>query len=200
MNLEAKAHKILTQEYRVAYAGPFRRLDEQTVQHSLRVADIATELGDKWHLSGRFLEELRIAALLHDPGKVYIDPDLLWFPGVLPEEVKTELHLHPIDSERIAVAHGIPPRIRRFIRQHHEKIDGTGYPDGLHGQDVTICASIIKIADEWDRMRNPVPWRDGVLSPREAATEIRQYAGTRYPRMLVDTVFEPWYRGKYGKA
>jgi HD-GYP domain-containing protein (c-di-GMP phosphodiesterase class II) len=202
MSLEAKAHGILQKEYRVVHAGPFRRLDNQTLQHSHRVADVATELGQHWHLEGRFLEEVRVAALLHDTGKVHCDPEVLWFPGKLPEEAKGELHLHPLDSERIAVFNQIPPRIRRFIRQHHEMVDGTGYPDGLAGQDVSIGASIIKIADEWDRMRNPVPWRDGVLSPYEAAEEIRSHAGKRYPRMLVDTVFESWYKqkGYNGKA
>lgn len=196
MNLESRANDILQREHRVTYAGPVRRLDNETVLHSRRVAEVATELGTHWHLTGRFLEEVRVAALLHDVGKVFCDPEVLWYPGVLTPEAKVELRLHPIDSEKIAVSQQIPIRIRRFIRQHHEKIDGTGYPDELKGQDITVGASIIKMADEWDRMRNPVPWRSGVLSPHEAAQEIRQYAGGRYPRMLVDTVFETWYKQK----
>ena len=192
MSLESQAHGILKQEHRVVHAGPFRRLDSQTIDHTLRVTEVATQLAEQWGLSGPFLEEVRVAALLHDVGKVHCDPDVLWYPGILAEEDKQELHLHPLDSERIAVFNGIPPRIRKLIRQHHEKTDGSGYPDNLRGQEIRVGASIIKIADEWDRMRNPVPWRDGVLSPMEAATEIRQFAGARYPRMLVDTVFEPW--------
>lgn len=201
MSLERNAIGLLKQEHKVVYAGPVRRLDSLTLEHSLRVSRVATQLAQQWGLTGAFLEEVRIGSLLHDVGKVHCNPEVLWFPGILSEEDKEEIHLHPIDSERIAVLGGIPPRIRRLIRQHHEKIDGSGYPDQLKGQDVRVGASIIKIADEWDRMRNPVPWRPIALSPDEAADEVRQYAGLRYPRMLVDTVFEPWFekKGRNGK-
>ena len=196
MNLETKAYNILKKEHRVVYAGPVRRLDDDTLLHSQRVSETATELAARWGLSGSDLVEVKVASLLHDAGKVFCDPEVLWFPGVLSEEEKAEIHLHPVDSERIAIAEQIPPRIRRFIRQHHEKFDGTGYPDELRGQEISVGASIIKIADEWDRMRHPVPWRTWSLSPYEAAEEIRRYADKRYPRMLVDTVFESWYKQK----
>lgn len=190
--LERTAYQLLDREYPVVYQGPIRRLDNITKDHSHRVAEYAEQLAILWGMSPERAKEVRIAGLLHDVGKVFADQEVLWYPGKLTDEQKEELHLHPVDSERIAILYRYPRIIRQYIRQHHEFTDGTGYPDKLRGTELTMGASFIKIADEWDRMRSVVPWRPYELSPSEAHAELHSHFGKRYPRRLAPIV-DQWY-------
>lgn len=187
---EFLAYSVLSQEYTVNFQGPIRRLDDETVDHSIRVAEnaekLAYEAGFRWGA----LRKVKVAGLLHDIGKVFCDQEVLWYPGVLTDEQKAGLRNHPIDSEKVVAENGFDRSVRRLVRQHHEFVNGQGYPD--HTKNIYLGSSIIKISDEWDRMRNAVPWRQYALSPQEAYDELQLHFGERYPESLQPAVFK-WY-------
>lgn len=187
---EFRAYSVLSQEHSVKFQGPYRRLDDVTLDHSERVAQIAERIAYTAGFRWGALRRIKVAGLLHDVGKVFCDQEILWYPGVLTDEQKLKLRNHPVDSERVALENGFDRKVRRLIREHHEFVNGKGYPDGR--KDILVSSSILKIADEWDRMTNPVPWRPYSLSPREAFDELHTHFGERYT-LLLEPVVDAWY-------
>ena len=128
--------------------------DQPTRLHSERVRDLSSAIATRHGLAGSELEALRIAASFHDIGKIGIPDHILMKAGTFtPEEWETMKRHSDIGAD-IMAATGIEgaPLAAEVIRHHHEHFDGTGYPDGLSGERIPICARIISIADSYDAM------------------------------------------------
>jgi cyclic di-GMP phosphodiesterase len=141
--------------------------------HSERMAAYAVQLGEKIGLQEEELEELRIACLLHDIGKVAVPDNILLKPGPLDAEEMETVRQHPVIGERICAPLMSLRGVSQIIRHHHERMDGSGYPDGLHGEQIPIKARILQIADVYDALVTDRPYR-AALSCDEALQILEQ--------------------------
>jgi len=163
--------------------------DPYTSGHSQRVAEYARILAKEAGVSFRDMEQIVTAALLHDVGKTYSEyATLLHKGGKLTAEERTLLQSHPVRSaELVNTISSLRGPVERAVRHHHENYDGTGYPDGLAGEDIPVGARIIMIADTLDAMTTDRPYREALPFDR-VVDEIRKYSGTQFDPRLVEIV------------
>ena|SRR5437660_101440 len=135
--------------------------------HSERLVAYAEQLGEGLGLGDEDLHELRVACWLHDIGKINLPESILLKPGPLDAEEKRIMQEHPIIGEKICAPLKSLRKILPVIRHHHEKMDGSGYPDGLRGEAIPLTARILQIADIYDALTTNRPYR-GALAPEEA--------------------------------
>ena len=135
--------------------------------HSERLVAYAEQLGESLGLGEEDLHELRIASWLHDIGKIDVPESILLKPGPLNAEERRIMQEHPIIGEKICAPIKSLRRILPVIRHHHEKMDGSGYPDGLRGEAIPLKARILQIADIYDALTTNRPYRRA-LHPEEA--------------------------------
>ncbi|HTQ79656.1 MAG TPA: HD domain-containing phosphohydrolase [Thermoanaerobaculia bacterium] len=167
----------------IAWAEAIERKDPYTGGHVRRVMSYSVLLGAELGLGREELEELWLSATLHDVGKIFVRDDILGKPSPLNEEERQIMNRHPVDGAEILSAISDLRRILPGVRNHHERLDGRGYPDGLAGDDIPLVARIIAVADTYDAMTTSRPYRPG-LPPERAAAEIREGAGTQFcPRV-----------------
>lgn len=145
--------------------------------HSARVGELAASIADYVGISADVVEDVRTAGRLHDVGNIGIREDVLNKPGALsPEEYE-----HVKDHVRISVEILTPLRyIERavlFVADHHEHWDGSGYPNGKSGEDISVGGRILCAADAFDAMTSKRPWREP-MSPEDAVEHLRQVVGT----------------------
>jgi HD-GYP domain-containing protein (c-di-GMP phosphodiesterase class II) len=128
--------------------------DELTLLHSERVQELAEALGEAYGLSEDELNTLKVAAAFHDIGKIGIPDHILLKPDRFDETELEVMKKHAEIGERIMAATELEDaqQAAQTIRHHHEHFDGTGYPDGLTGEEIPICSRIISIADSYDAM------------------------------------------------
>jgi len=153
--------------------------DSYTYGHSERVVEYCLSLGAAAGLSGNELLELSYAAYLHDIGKVEISRALLNKKGALAADEMAVLRQHPVWGAEIVKPIPFLHSLAPAILHHHENYDGSGYPDGLAGDDIPVAARIIRIADSYDAMTTERPYGE-VRTPEEACAEIARLAGTAY--------------------
>ena len=170
---------------RLALAAEYR--DDNTHEHTERVASLAARLGKKLGLSDLALTHIRHAAPLHDVGKIAIPDSILLKPGRLSaaefEVVKTHAEagarvLADGDSELLEVAESI-------ARSHHERWDGTGYPDALAGEAIPLVGRLVHVADVFDVLVHERPYKDA-FSVEDAAQEIAGGAGSQFDPGIVE--------------
>jgi putative nucleotidyltransferase with HDIG domain len=163
--------------------------DPYTSGHSQRVSQYARILARESGISLRQVELVATAGLLHDVGKTYSEyVPLLLKEGRLTSEEKKLLQTHPVRSaELVGTISTLRGPIEEAVRHHHENFDGTGYPDGLAGQDIPIGARIIMIADTLDAMTTDRPYRSALPFER-ALDEIRKYSGKQFDPRLAEIV------------
>jgi putative nucleotidyltransferase with HDIG domain len=161
--------------------------DPYTSGHSQRVSHYARILARESGISLRQVELVATAGLLHDVGKTYSEfVPLLLKEGRLTPEEKDLLETHPVRSaELIATISTLRGSVEEAVRHHHENFDGTGYPDGLAGQDIPIGARIIMIADTLDAMTTDRPYRKALPFER-ALEEIRRFSGKQFDPRLAE--------------
>ena len=144
--------------------------------HSDRIAKYAVHLGSSVGLPEEELQELRIACLLHDVGKVAVPDEILLKPAALNAEETEIVRQHPVIGESICAPLKSLRRILPVIRHHHERMDGSGYPDGLCGYEIPLMARILQIADIYDALITDRPYREA-LSSQEALETLNREAG-----------------------
>jgi HD-GYP domain-containing protein (c-di-GMP phosphodiesterase class II) len=146
---------------------------------------IAREAG----LSGKQVEQIATAALLHDVGKIYDEyAPLLTKDGTLTPAERKLLQSHPIRSaELVSTISSLRGLVAECVRHHHENYDGSGYPDGFAGERIPIGARVIMIADTLDAMTTDRPYR-GALSFDRVAEEIKKYVGRQFDPRLSEIV------------
>jgi putative two-component system response regulator len=143
--------------------------------HSDRLAEYAMRLGESLDLSEEDLEELRLGCLLHDIGKVAVPDSIILKPGPLNPQEAEIMRQHPVTGEQICAPLKSLRPILPIIRHHHERMDGTGYPDGLHGEEIPLKARILRVVDVYDALINDRPYREA-LSSQEALEILHQEA------------------------
>jgi HD-GYP domain-containing protein (c-di-GMP phosphodiesterase class II) len=136
--------------------------DPYTAGHSERVARIAVRLGKQMGLPQTVLSDLHLAGLLHDIGKIGIRDSVLQKPGELTAEETEYIRLHVTIGERMIAHIKSLQHLRPGIRNHHERFDGKGYPDGLSGESIPLVARILAVADSCDAMMSARPYRPGM--------------------------------------
>ena len=163
--------------------------DPYTSGHSVRVAEYARQIARELGLQQKHVDEIGTAALLHDVGKIYEDfAPLLRKAGRLSPEERMLMQAHPVRSAELAGTIGeFRGRVQRDIRNHHENYDGTGYPDALVGEGISIGARIIMIADTIDAMTTDRPYRKA-LSLQRTLEELAKHAGRQFDPKLVALV------------
>ncbi|MGH2345590.1 MAG: response regulator [Chloroflexota bacterium] len=170
----------------LALARAIEARDGYTEQHTERVAARAVALGERLGLSSNALRVLQRGCMLHDVGKIGISEAILGKPGPLTGDEFALMREHPVKGVAICrplrsrlIAQALP-----IVRHHHERIDGTGYPDRLEGADIPLGARIAAIADAYDAMVSDRPYRTGMPMAR-ALEVLRTGAGTQWDARLV---------------
>ena len=156
-----------------------------TAGHSERVTRLALVMGERLGEDKAFLDMIRIGGLLHDIGKLAIPESILDKPGKLTDEEYGQIKDHPLRGDRIL--RDIPglDEARRAVRNHHERWDGKGYPDGLAGEEIPRVARIISLCDVYDAVREDRPYRKG-FSPGETRAFMMESRGTMFDPELLD--------------
>ena len=147
--------------------------------HGRRVALLASLLAERLGLSSEEQEQARLAGFLHDLGKVGIPTDLLLRAGALDPAERALVEEHPEIGARLLQPLEVPGLVPRAIRHHHEWWDGTGYPDGLAGEEIPLVARIIGVADAFDAMSCDRPYRRA-LDRKRVVDELRRFAGIQF--------------------
>jgi HD-GYP domain-containing protein (c-di-GMP phosphodiesterase class II) len=181
------ANRELVISYDATIEGWSRALDlrdEETEGHSQRVTDMTVLLAQAMGVSEPDLVHIRRGALLHDVGKIGIPDAILLKPGPLTESEWEVMHRHPTYAyEMLYPIKFLRPALE-IPYCHHEKWDGTGYPNGLWGADIPLSARIFAVADVWDALCSDRPYRSSW--PREKVREhIRALAGTHFDPAVV---------------
>ena len=163
-----------------------RSLDEYTFVHSLNVALLAGFIVKRMKPDDPvLLEAVTIGGLLHDLGKTRVAPDILNKPGRLSEEEFRKVQEHPSEGELLARQAGVEdPRILSFIRHHHERWGGEGYPDKIQGEDISLAARIAAVADVFDALTTKRVYKDAYHNAR-ALQVIIESTGSHFDRTVV---------------
>ena len=157
--------------------------DTYTGSHSTRVAELSAWITHRLGLDREQIELTRLAASLHDLGKLAIPEEILQKPGPLSDPERLVLQRHPEIGHRMLESLGVDP-VAEWVLHHHERWDGTGYPDRLRGEEIPLGARIIFVADAYDAMTSDRAYR-GRLTPREAIEELERCSGTQFDPEIV---------------
>jgi HAMP domain-containing protein len=160
-----------------------------TAGHSARVMRVALSIGRHMALPPASMDRLEQAALLHDIGKIGISSKILDKPGQLTAEEFDTIKSHPVIGDRILAPIPVFKKIIPLVRQHHERWDGKGYPDGLSGEAITLEARILAVSDVYDAMTSDRPYREG-MDPERAIAIIGSEAGSQLDPMVVKAFLE----------
>ena len=163
--------------------------DHYTEEHSMRVRDLSVKIAEVMNCYPDEIELLRIAATLHDVGKIAIPDDILLKPGKLTEEQFDVIKKHPVIGENILKPLPILETERLIIRHHHERWDGRGYPDGLQGSDVPFLSRILTVVDAFDAMTNNRPYRKA-MEIEEAVSELKKNINCQFDEEIVNCVIK----------
>jgi diguanylate cyclase (GGDEF)-like protein len=171
--------------------------NEDLVDHLGHVAALAWSTAVRLDLPSDQVERARLAAELHDIGKAAIPDSILNKPGPLDPEEQLFMQRHSMIGERIVAAAPTLHEIAPIIRSAHERVDGTGYPDGLRLEEIPICARIIAVVDAYDAMTSDRPYRRA-MTQGDAVAELEHNGGTQFDptvvrafRAVLDETFAP---------
>jgi putative nucleotidyltransferase with HDIG domain len=167
--------------------------DPYTHGHSRRVARHAERIAREIGLPNEQVAKIRAAALVHDIGKINVPRPILTKPGRLTEAEFALVKRHPADGAAMVVSLG-DSELTAIVRHHHERIDGTGYPDGLAGDDIPIGARVIAVADTFDAITSSRAYRKP-RSHRQALEILRREAGTQLDAIAVEA-FTSYYSAR----
>ena len=172
------------------YTGELRSLldkseqkDTYTHNHSNRVQDLSVKIAQKLGLSSEINYTMSLASLFHDIGKFFIPDEILNKPSKLSDEEFNYIKMHSTYSSELLQGKFIDD-IAQIVEQHHERLDGSGYPKGLKGDQIRIEARIIGVTDSYDAMTSDRAYRKG-MSPETALEELKSLADKLYDRKVV---------------
>lgn len=159
--------------------------DPYTAGHCERLARYAVALGEALRVDPPTLKALKLGGYLHDLGKIAIPDGLLLKPGRLEPEERKRIQVHPVVGAELVVGLKTLEAVRPLIRHHHERWDGSGYPEGLEGKAIPLGARIMAVVDVYDALRTARPYKPAL--PREEAIGIllrETEAGLWEPRIM----------------
>jgi putative nucleotidyltransferase with HDIG domain len=158
--------------------------DAYTGSHSDRVANLAAEIATQLGLPAEEIELTRLAGSLHDLGKLAIPEEILRKPAALSDAERLVLERHPQIGYRMLESLGVDP-IAYWVLHHHERWDGSGYPEGLAGERIPLGARIIFVSDAFDAMTSDRLYRES-LTYEDAVAEVERCAGTQFDPDVVN--------------
>ncbi len=169
----------------VTLSGVVEAKDLYTDKHMKDIAEYSVEIAKKMGLSEKDTENIRKAALLHDLGKVSVPDNILMKAGKLTEDEMEVIKRHPTIGAKMIEPVEPLKKAREIIKHHQECYDGSGYPDGLKGEDIPLGARIVAVADAFGAMTTNRPYRKS-LSVEQAIAELRKYKGIQFDPEIVD--------------
>ncbi len=152
--------------------------------HSQRIASFADALGAAFNLASRDRFFLQQAALVHDIGELKMNRDYIRSSNVLSLEERLDLQRHPVIGEQETAKLGLPRGVQLLVRWHHEWWSGSGYPDGLSGEQIPLAARILRVADTYAALTSPRPFRSG-WSVEDAKRYLIEWAGIEFDPAIV---------------
>ncbi|WP_159431513.1 HD-GYP domain-containing protein [Caldanaerovirga acetigignens] len=181
-----------------ALASAIEAKDLYTKGHSERVAKLAVAIAEELKMDNDLISNLHYAALLHDIGKIGIPEPILNKPCKLSEEEFAKIKVHPELGANIVKKVDFLLQASFFIRYHHERLSGSGYPEGLKGEEIPLGAQIIAVADVFDALTTDRPYR-GAMTVEEAICEIEQAAGVDFRPDVVSALKRVLEKGKFAE-
>jgi HD-GYP domain-containing protein (c-di-GMP phosphodiesterase class II)/DNA-binding LacI/PurR family transcriptional regulator len=166
--------------------------DPYTAGHQSRVSDLACAIAREMNLPAEFIEGLWMAGIIHDLGKIAIPIEILNKPGRLKPTELALIKEHPAIAYEILKNIDFPWPIAQIVVQHHERLDGSGYPEGLYDVDILVEAKILAVADVIEAMASHRPYRPA-LGVDMALEEIKTNRGKLYDNHVVDTCLELFF-------
>lgn len=168
-----------------AFINSIEAKDKYTQGHSERVAEYSVRIAQEMKLSRRQIQLIRQGAVLHDIGKIGISDNILNKPGRLDNDEYAAICNHPLIGVKILEEVGLEPEVLEMVRSHHERYDGTGYPDKRSPKELSLASRILCVADAYDAMTSDRPYRNGM--PLEKVLQIlEECKGTQFDPEIVD--------------
>lgn len=178
-----------------ALASAIDARDAYTHGHSQRVTEYAVAIAEELGLSLAEIDIIRNAGILHDVGKIGIKEEILKKTGRLSEEERREMEYHPFIGAKILQSVKLLEPVLPLVYHHHEWYDGTGYPDGLRGEEIPLGARILSVADAFESMTSDRPYRKAM--PLESAmAELQRGSGTQFDTRMVNVFMSIAEAGK----
>jgi putative nucleotidyltransferase with HDIG domain len=160
--------------------------DPYTAGHQKRVASLAVKIAEWMNLPEDQVEKIHMGSLIHDIGKIHIPAEILTKPGRLSKIEYEMMKAHPEIGFKILKSVDFIPLISQMVYQHHERMDGSGYPLGVHGEEILLEARIIAVADTVEAMASHRPYRPAI-GLEKALETIRENRGKLYDPQVVDS-------------
>jgi response regulator RpfG family c-di-GMP phosphodiesterase len=157
-----------------------------TQGHMEKVAQLSEQLALRLSLSEVEIKTIKQAALVYDIGMIGVSESILNMPGKLAPQEWEMVKLHPVVGDEILGNLPFLAEARHIARHHHERMDGSGYPDGLSGRQITSAIQVVSICDAYDAMTSPRPWRPA-LSKEEAIAALQEDKGAKFDPEIIDT-------------
>lgn len=158
--------------------------DKYTLGHSERVADYSVQIARRLNMSEDEVEDIRVAGMLHDIGKIGVPDDILRKPSRLTNSEYEEVKKHPAIGSWILNTLDLPESTMDAINYHHERFDGKGYPLGLKGKELSLSTQIVSLSDAYDAMTSDRPYRKA-MTHSEAIAELKKCSSTQFNPELV---------------
>lgn len=194
--ISSKSESSNLEEALQAISAMLEKRDPYTAGHQQRVADLAEKIAIELGLSQDQVHGIRLASLVHDIGKIQVPAEVLNKPGKLTDLEFSLIKLHPQTGFDILKGIKFPWPISEAVLQHHERLDGTGYPQGLNADQICIEAKIIAVADVVEAMSSHRPYRPG-LGLEAALNEIASQRGKQLDAAAVDACLKLFNEGGY---
>ncbi len=179
-----------------AVALTIEKRDPYTAGHQQRVADLCVAIARAMGLGGERIEGVRLGALIHDIGKIHIPAEILNRPGRLSPAEFEMIKSHPSVGYDIIRGVDFPWPVADMVLQHHERMDGSGYPQGLKGEQIALEARILAVADVVEAMASHRPYRPG-LGIERALEELEAHRGSRYDPQVADVCLQLFRDGRF---
>ncbi|HLQ66308.1 MAG TPA: HD domain-containing phosphohydrolase [Candidatus Limnocylindrales bacterium] len=163
--------------------------DPYTHGHTERVTAYSVGIAKEMGFTPEEVQRIQFGAFLHDIGKIHTEDHVLHKPGALTEDEWRLVKMHPLRGAEMVKGVRFLERVVDMIRHHHERVDGKGYPDGLKGDEISVAAKIVNVADAFDAMTTDRPYRAG-LTVEAAVKELTQKAGTQFAAEIVEVMVQ----------
>jgi len=181
-----------------ALASSLEAKDPYTRGHSVRVSQYSTVIARALELQQGMIDQIGLGGQVHDVGKIGVREAVLNKPGTLTEEEYQHIMTHPLVGWRIlAPLMDDAPIALNIVRSHHERIDGTGVPDGLKGDQIPLEARIVAVADAFDAMTSGRPYRQSEKTFDQALRELEAHCDSQFDRRVVAATVAAAQRGEF---
>ncbi len=164
--------------------------DEYTKGHCERVTEYTIAIGRAMEFDDNDIMHLELAGMLHDIGKLAVPDEIINKEGKLTEQEYEIIKGHPAAGYRLLENITFLETSKSILLQHHERVDGKGYPLGLRDSEINLCSKIISVADAYDAMTSSRPYRKSALSKEQAMQQLEICKGSQFDRNIVDVFIE----------